>query len=212
MVVSSSNIHCHWTSSFIQILAAYPNGAFAEYVAANAELLLPVPNGWSFEQASQLGVATYTASLCLHQCLRLPSLLSPASEPIDILVWGGAASTGWATIQLAHFAGLRVITTASPENFEFLKQLGADEVLDYADESTPSKIKTLTDGKLKYAVDCISSAEKRTGELISASFGDKGGEIAIIAPYELNAANVQTHFVVGYSLFGKVSFTSSWVK
>ena len=45
----------------------------------------------------------------------------------------------WA-IQLAHVSGYKVITTASPKNHQLLKDMGASDVYDYRDESTPEKI------------------------------------------------------------------------
>ena len=109
---------------------------------------------------------------------------------------------GQAAIQLARLSGLRVITTASPRNFDLVQGLGADYVFDYSDEDTPSKIKELTGGKLKYAVDCIS--EGRTGEQIATCFGDEGGESAIILPYEQKRKDIKTEFLVLYFIFGKV--------
>ena len=59
----------------------------------------------------------------------------PGSTTADkgqtVLVWGGSTSVGCNAIQLAKAAGYRVVTTASPHNFDYLKSLGADEVYDY---------------------------------------------------------------------------------
>ena len=197
------------TPSFLSLFllrllqATFPNGAFSQYVAVNAELLLPVPETWSFEEAAQVGIAMYTASLCLYHALKLPSILNPTTVPIDVLVWGGASAVGQATIQLARLGGLRVITTASPANFELVKKLGASEVFDYSDKDTPAKIKAVTNGKLRYAVDCVS--ENGTGEQIAACIGDEGGENAIILPYQQKRADIKNHFLLAYYLVGKVS-------
>lgn len=172
-------------------------------MAANADLLLPIPKDWSFEEAAQLGIATYTASLCLYHALKLPSPISAASEPTFILVWGGASAVGLATIQLAHLGGLHVIATASPGNFELVKSLGADTVFDYSDEETPSNIKALTQGKLKYAVDCISL--ERTGEQIAGCIGDEGGQVAVLLTYEQKRLDIENRFLLAYFLLGKVS-------
>ncbi|TAQ89425.1 hypothetical protein B7494_g2244 [Chlorociboria aeruginascens] len=48
-----------------------------------------------------------------------------------VLIWGGSGSVGVNVIQLAVAAGYEVIATASPANFDYLKELGASEVLDY---------------------------------------------------------------------------------
>ena len=186
-------------------IAAFPNGAFAEYVAAPASLLLPLPETWTLEQGAQLGVAGYTACLCLYHAQSLPSPLSPTKEPLDILVWGGSSSVGQYVIQLAHLGGLRVLATSSPKNFPLLKSLGADLVFSYADPETPEKIREATGGKLAHAVDCIS--EKDTPDKISRSMGDSGGEVSIILNYESRRPDVKVNLVLAYFLFGKVGET-----
>lgn len=47
-----------------------------------------------------------------------------------VLVYGGAGSVGQFAVQLAHLAGYKVVTTASPKNHELLKSYGADAVFD----------------------------------------------------------------------------------
>ena len=49
----------------------------------------------------------------------------------SILLWGGSSSVGSSVIQLASQSGYRVITTASPSNYDYCKGLGASLVLDY---------------------------------------------------------------------------------
>ncbi|KAJ7839262.1 chaperonin 10-like protein [Mycena olivaceomarginata] len=133
-----------------------PNGAYAEYVVADAALVIALPDDMTFENAAQLGVASLTTCQCLYQCLRLPTPLAPALVPDDILIWSGTSATGQYAVQFAKVAGLRVISTASPGNIDFVKSLGADEVFDYADSKTPKRIAAAAGGTLKYAVDCIS--------------------------------------------------------
>lgn len=50
-----------------------------------------------------------------------------------VLIWGGSTSVGSCAIQLAVAAGYEVVTTASPRNFDYVRQLGASEVFDYRD-------------------------------------------------------------------------------
>ena len=52
-----------------------------------------------------------------------------AGEPV--LIHGGSGGVGVFAIQLARRAGAHVITTASARSFDFLSQLGADELIDY---------------------------------------------------------------------------------
>ena len=198
------------SSSIATLAGAYPNGAFAEYVAAPSWLLLLLPDSWSFEQGAQIGVAGYTACLSLYWGLSLPSPLAPATEPIDLLVWGGSSSVGQYVIQLAHLAGIRVIATSSPHNFPLLKSLGADLVFSYKDAETPEKIREATGGKLAHAVDCIS--EKETPSQVAGSMSDTGGEVSITLPYESPRPDVKVKFVLAYHLGRKVKIANSEAK
>ena len=172
------------------------NGSFAEYLAADAELgVVPIPDGWSFEEAAQLGVAPLTALQCLHQTLELPSPFEnvrPGDQQRAILIWGGASSVGQYAIQFAKLGGLRVLTTASPKNFDLVKDLGADEVFDYRDENVIEKIRTATSNALDIAFDTI--AEGKTAEQVAGAIGDKGGKVAIILPYESPRPDVKVVF------------------
>lgn len=100
---------------------------------------------------------------------------------------------------------MRVITTASPKNFDLVKSFGADEVFDYRDPEVSKKIREVAGNKLTKAVDCVS--ESGTVGLISEALSEsEGGTIAVILPVESPKENVKTVLSLGYDLFGKVSF------
>jgi NADPH:quinone reductase-like Zn-dependent oxidoreductase len=187
--------------------AVQANGAFSEYVVARAELeLVPIPEGWSFEEAAQLGVAPITALQCLHETLELPSPFearSTAGQPQrTILIWGGASAVGQYAIQFAKLCGLRVLTTASSKNFDLVKGLGADEVFDYRDEGAVEKIRAATGNALDIAIDTIS--EGKTPAQVTGAIGDKGGEVAIILPYESPRPTVKVTFSMVPELLRRV--------
>ncbi|THH17162.1 hypothetical protein EW146_g3605 [Bondarzewia mesenterica] len=187
-----------------------PNGAFSEYVTADAERVLHIPDTWSFEDAAQLGVATYTTAQCLYEShTDLPTPLEPTSTPIPLLVWGGTSSVGQYVVQFAKLSGLYVITTASPKNFDLVKALGADEVFDYNDPEVSKKIKDSTQGKLTHAVDCISAG--KTPVQISDALSDAGGTVAAILVYESPRPSVKVNFSLGYELLGEsYNFPRKW--
>lgn len=120
------------------------NSAFQSYPVATASLVSPVPDFMTFEQAVVLPLAISTACAGLYPkgLLNLPLPSATKSEKIGktILIWGGASSVGATAIQLAAASGVNVITTASPANHEFVKNLGADQVFDY---SSPTIVETL---------------------------------------------------------------------
>ncbi|KAI0028449.1 dehydrogenase [Vararia minispora EC-137] len=167
------------------------NGAYSQYVVAKANLFVAVPDSLSFEEIVQFPVAVFTACQCLYQSLRLSILPGPAaSEPTQILVYGGSSSVGGFAVQMAKLGGLKVHATCSPKNFDLVRGYGADEVYDYRDPEAPQKIKAATGGKLKYAVDAIS--EHGSDKFVSGALSDEGGKIACVLPYtSLPRANIE---------------------
>ena len=167
---------------------------------------MPIPDGWSFEEAAQLGVPPVTALQCLHETLELPSPFearSTAEQPHrTILIWGGASAVGQYAVQFAKLCGLRVLTTASSKNFDLVKGLGADEVFDYRDEGVVEKIRAATGNALDIAIDTIS--EGKTPAQVTGAIGDKGGKVAIILPYESPRPTVKVTFSMVPDLLRRV--------
>ena len=182
------------------------NGSFAEYLVVDAEFgVVPIPGGWSFEEAAQLGVGPLTALQCLHQSLELPSpfeVIRPRDSQRTILIWGGASSVGQYAIQFAKLGGLRVLTTASPKNFGLVRGLGVDEVFDYRDEGVVEKIRAATGNALDIAVDTVS--EGRTAEQVTGAMGNKGGKVATILPYQSPRPDVKVIFSTLLDLLKRV--------
>ncbi|GAA5821132.1 hypothetical protein JCM11491_004549, partial [Sporobolomyces phaffii] len=126
------------------------HSAFQEYAVIHGTTIAKIPASVSFEEATVLPLALSTAAAGLYQPgyleLPYPSPNSPPSTGKSILVWGGSASVGSAAIQLAKASGLRVVSTASPANHEFVKSLGADVVVDYKDEKVVEKLVAALEG------------------------------------------------------------------
>ncbi|WP_022899103.1 zinc-binding alcohol dehydrogenase family protein [Humibacter albus] len=109
-------------------------GAFQHYVVLMQNLVSPIPDDMPYERAAVLPLTLSTAASGLFQedqlGLELPHV--PAAERDEVVViWGGSTSVGSNGIQLARNAGYRVVTTASPRNFEYVRSLGASAVADY---------------------------------------------------------------------------------
>lgn len=153
-------------------------GAFAEYAVADTETTLKhdasnftkevLPVGEhassainSFEAAASATLGLITVSLSFSHSLKI----DPATaKEKAILIWGGASATGIIAIQIAKLAfGLTVITTASPQNHEFLKSLGADHVFNYKDADVVDQIKKVGNNKIFYGLDTIGSKETFQG-------------------------------------------------
>lgn len=113
-------------------------GGFQRYVVLLQDLVAPIPDSLAFEQATVLPLAMSTAAVGLFQNdqlrLALPTLGAAGRRDV-VLVWGGSTSVGSNAIQLARNAGYRVIATASPKNFDYVRSLGAEAVVDYRSRS-----------------------------------------------------------------------------
>jgi len=99
-------------------------GAYAQYVKVKAEWISPKPLRLEFLQAAVVPVAGLTAwqGLFNYGCLE---------KGQTVLIHGGAGGVGSFAIQLACWKNARVIATGSFDHLEYLKELGADEVVDY---------------------------------------------------------------------------------
>ncbi|KAG8966900.1 hypothetical protein FRC05_002348 [Tulasnella sp. 425] len=178
------------------------NGSFQEYMKADPTLVWVIPKSEvPYEDASSMGgIALSTAAYALVGPLGLPSPWAPAKEPTTVLIWAGTTSVGIYAIAVAKLAGLKVVTTASPRHFEFVKKLGADAVFDYRDPETPAKIKAWSNGQIKHALDCIS--EHGTTKLAADSMSNDGGRIIIIIPVKRDESfppsNIETHEILIY--------------
>jgi NADPH:quinone reductase-like Zn-dependent oxidoreductase len=100
------------------------SGTYAEFAAAPTTTIAGIPEGVSFEQAAPLHVGGETAWVGLFDTAHLE-----AGQ--RLLVQGGAGGVGAIAVQLGHWKGAYVIATASTANVEFVRSLGANEVIDY---------------------------------------------------------------------------------
>ena len=178
------------------------NGAFAEYTAADADLVLRIPDDVTFEEASSVGIALLTAGQTLYQTLQLNLPTSPYKTLFPVLVYGASSSVGMYVVQLAKLSGLQVLAVASRKNFEYLEGLGAAKCFDYHDIDVVKQIKGFAPD-LAHAVDCIS--EGSSPELVSESFGSKGGQIATLLLYpQIKRKDVTAGLSLYYTEFGRV--------
>jgi NADPH:quinone reductase-like Zn-dependent oxidoreductase len=112
------------------------DGTAAEYVAVRAADLAPRPKTLDPTTAAAVPLASLTAWQALFDHARLES-------GQRILIHGGAGGVGTYAVQLAKTRGAHVITTASKENFNFLRGIGADEIIDYTSEAFETKVRDL---------------------------------------------------------------------
>lgn len=102
-------------------------GTFAELVAVAEADLAPAPSTVSIEEAGSLPLVALTA----WQALVERGGVQPGQK---VLIHAGAGGVGTIAIQLAKHLGATVATTASGGNADFVRELGADIVIDYKTE------------------------------------------------------------------------------
>ncbi|GFF74766.1 protein TOXD [Aspergillus udagawae] len=172
------------------------SGAFAEYIVAKAAIQMKIPDGVSFEDAATVGVGAITAGQCLFgpSCLKLqwPENESHVEKREPILVYGGATSAGSWVIQFAKLAGYTVLTTCSPNNFDLVRQYGADVVFDYRDPMCARKIREHTNNTLRVVCDAVATQE--SVQICEATIGDSGGLYHSLLPVQTARSDVVATF------------------
>jgi NADPH:quinone reductase-like Zn-dependent oxidoreductase len=106
------------------VCEAGQDGAYAEKIAAKAAIVAKKPDTVSHVNAAALALTGLTALSAIEDTLKL----KPGET---ILIQGGAGGVAGFAIQLAKHIGARVITTASAANHDYVRGLGADQIIDY---------------------------------------------------------------------------------
>ena len=125
-----------------QVFGEHRKGGFAEYAAVPAGNLLRVPDDVSLETAAAAPMVTGTAWRAL--------LTRADLEPYeDVLIVGASGGVGHLAVQVARaVANAETVyaTTSTEEKAAFLRDLGADHVIDYTEEPFDRRVWELTDG------------------------------------------------------------------
>jgi NADPH:quinone reductase-like Zn-dependent oxidoreductase len=106
------------------VCEAGQEGAYAEKIPVKAAIVAKKPTALSHVHAAALALSGLTAMSAIEDTLKL----QPGET---ILIQGGAGGVASFAIQLAKHIGARVITTASAPNHPYLRNIGADEIVDY---------------------------------------------------------------------------------
>ena len=143
-------------------------GSYAELALIAEAQAVPKPASLSFVDAAALGMVFPAAyyGLVTRGALK-------AGE--TVLVQGGAGGVGSAAIQIAKARGARVLTTVSgADAADLVRDLGADEVIDYKAEDVVARVKELTDGR---GVDLVLELVISVNLPVDLELVAKGGRI-----------------------------------
>jgi NADPH:quinone reductase-like Zn-dependent oxidoreductase len=128
------------------LFGVFVDGGYAEYVKSPEMNVIPIPGDLNFDEAAAVPLVFITA----WHMLFTRAGLKPGE---DVLVLGAGSGVGSAAVQIAKWAGARVIATAGADwKLEKARALGADEVINHSKQSIAEEVRRLT---AKRGVDVI---------------------------------------------------------
>jgi NADPH:quinone reductase-like Zn-dependent oxidoreductase len=123
-----------------RIVGEHMDGTHAELISVPAENVYPVPDGLSFEEAAAFPLVFETAYRMLVTKARL-------REGEWVLVWGVGSGVGSASFVIAKALGARtLVTSSSAEKLERARELGAEAVVNHAEDDVAAAVKEATGG------------------------------------------------------------------
>ncbi|KAK1230067.1 hypothetical protein PQX77_006883 [Marasmius sp. AFHP31] len=178
---------------------------FQQFVKVPAEIVAKIPESLTYSQAASIPLGLATAALGLFWTASGAGLNPDLDENIQYsgkpaVVIGGATSVGQYAIQLLKFAGFSpIITYASGHHTEFLKTLGATDIIDrksVAIQDLPTAVKKITNTPIRVVYDAVSQAD--TEEAGYATLAE-GGDIVLVLPSQIKnpVESKKIHNVMG---------------
>lgn len=124
-----------------RVCALLPGGGYAEKATVPAEMLLRIPNHWSFAQGAAVPEVWYTAYVNLF-------LEGDLEAGETVLIHAGGSGVGTAAIQLARVLEARVFVTAGTQaKLDRCRQLGAELAINYKEQDFLEKVLAATGNK-----------------------------------------------------------------
>jgi NADPH:quinone reductase-like Zn-dependent oxidoreductase len=147
------------------VVEATGEACYAEKVAIRSAIVAKKPDSLTHVEAAALALIGLTALVSIEDTLKLKS-----GE--TILIQGGAGGVAGFAVQLAKHIGARVITTASAANHDYLRKLGAGQIIDYTKQDFT-----------KIVSGCDAVFDTVGGDTVKGSFAvlRPGGRAAFIA-------------------------------
>ena len=123
-----------------KVVATLASGGYAELAAVSSRGTVPFPDILSFEEAASIPIVFLTSWFALFKVAEL-------QEGESALIQSAGSGVGMAGIQIATYAGARVITTSSSrEKLDRAGELGADEAINYREQDVLESVMALTAG------------------------------------------------------------------
>lgn len=169
------------------------HGGFAQYARLKAEWLVPLPDSLTTQQAMAIGTAGYTAMLCIMALEH--NGVTPDKGPV--LVTGANGGVGSVAVAILSHLGYQVIaSTGRVQEADYLKSLGASDILDRKELSEPGR--PLGKERWAAAVDSVGShtlanvlAQTSYGGAVAACGLAQGMDLpASVAPFILRGVTL----------------------
>jgi NADPH:quinone reductase len=184
------------------------DGTAQEYLVLPESQAVRLADGVSFDVGASLGIPALTAHRCLTVSELGPRRLAPgALAGQTVLVAGGAGAVGHAAIQLARWAGARVLATvSSDEKAALAKAAGAERVIDYRSEEAADQIRRAAPDGVDVIAEVAPGANAALDVAVLAANGtvavyaNEGGKGIDIPFSELMSRNVRYQFVLVYTV------------
>lgn len=184
------------------------DGTAQEAVVLPSRQAVALPDGVSFDAGASLGIPALTAHLCLTAADGGPRTLEPgALAGRTVLVAGGAGAVGHASIQLARWAGARVLATvSSDEKGALALASGAEHVVSYRESTAADEIRELAPEGVDVVVEVAPAVNAALDGSVLASDGTvavyatDGGHEALLPVWPLMQRNVRYRFVLVYTV------------
>ncbi|KAL6895011.1 GroES-like protein [Trichoderma evansii] len=190
------------------------NGAFAQYIAVPAHVVLHLPKHMSFESGATLPTPLFVSGFCLYRHLSIPYPFLPSGVDIiqptidngngykSILIYGGGTSIGSMQIQMAKLSGLQVYTVCSRASHGLVKQCGADYIFYHDEPSTLELLQITTKGRIKIAVDCI--ATEQSAATCASNMEIFGGKyISLTGAGQIHDPRITTVNIFGFTMLNR---------
>jgi len=156
------------------VMGMFESGTLAEYalVKATSKRLTRKPDALDFEHAAAIPETALTALTAIRA--------SGLQAGQSILILGATGGVGLFATQLAKEQGARVIATGGPADEEYLRHLGADEIVDYKNVDPVTETRRLIREGVDVVIDLVNSGEallntekalRSPGTLVSTLFG-----------------------------------------
>jgi NADPH:quinone reductase len=176
-----------------------PFGTSAQYICLPAAQAISLPRKVSFAQGACLGIPVMTAHRCLF-----------ADGPIKgmtVLVAGGAGVVGHYTVQLARWAGARVIATvSSPEKAGHARKGGAHSTINYRTENVAARLDELTRGQgidrvvdVELGVNLTTYEKALRPSAVIATYAAAAAQDSVL-PSRLRQRNITVRMVFVYTM------------